>query len=66
MCCRGYCVLKNPISHWYIKSKDSILVNFKQIKRHPKIIKLNLKLSLNEVFIIVYHNLIKKSILIFN
>lgn len=54
MCCREYCALKNPISRLCIKSKDTVLVNLKKIKRHSEVIKLNLKLTLNEVFLIIY------------
>lgn len=53
MCCREYCVLKNPISRLCIKTKDTVLVNLKNIKRHSEVIELNLKLTLNEVSLIV-------------
>lgn len=42
-------MLKNPISR--LSSNGSVFANLKQIKRIPEIVKLPLKLSLNEVFI---------------
>lgn len=49
--CREYCALKNPISHLFIKSKNSVSLDLEKKMSYPNIVKLRLKLTLNEVFI---------------